>query len=276
MATRSKVRLALALAALVGAGSASIDAQSNPRIVARDQLMITVLGVDAFTKKYPVAVDGTLEFPEIGSLTVAGLTAREVADLLVRKLKEADVLLNPQITVELEQTANKKVTVNGLVRAQGVVSFAGEISLLDALVRAGGRMPEAADDVLVVREAAGTTRAGTETAESKTFTINAKELEAGNLANNLILQDGDKVFVTKAQPVTVTGYVRSVGAYNIESGMNVEQVLALAGGVDQARGSEKRIEIIRKINGKLETLKDVKKSDIVKPGDIIKVGRRIV
>src|SRR5512134_734604 len=102
MATRSKVRLALALAALVGAGSASIDAQSNPRIVARDQLMITVLGVDAFTKKYPVAVDGTLEFPEIGSLTVAGLTAREVADLLVKKLKEADVLLNPQITVELE------------------------------------------------------------------------------------------------------------------------------------------------------------------------------
>jgi len=96
------------------------------------------------------------------------------------------------------------------------------------------------------------------------------------LANNLVLQDGDKVFVRKAQAVTVTGYVRNVGAYNIEPGMNVEQVLALAGGVDPLRGSDKRIEITRKENGKTVTIKDVKKTDLVKPGDIIKVGRRIM
>jgi polysaccharide export outer membrane protein len=278
MATNSLLRL-LAVLCLVGGTYGSsmsvrdLSAQSNPKIVARDHLMITVVGVAAFTNKYPVAVDGTVEFPELGTIKVAGLTAREAADMLSSKLKEAKVLTSPQVTVELEQTANKKVTVNGLVRNQGVVQYAGELSLLDALVRAGGRLPEAADEVLIVR-AGSAASPGAESPDSQTLTVDARALERGLLTHNLILQDGDKVFVTKAMPVTVTGYVRSVGAYNIETGMTVEQVLALAGGVDPVRGSDRRLEIIRKVNGKTETLKDVKKSDLVKPGDIIKVGRR--
>ena len=51
------------------------------------------------------------------------------------------------------------------------------------------------------------------------------------------------------------------------------QRLALAGGVTE-RGSEDRIEITRLIDGKSVVLKKVKKTDIVKPGDIIKVLAR--
>ena len=90
--------------------------------------------------------------------------------------------------------------------------------------------------------------------------VNVRDLENGILAKNLVLQDGDAVFVRKAQAVTITGYVRNVGAYNIESGSNVEQALALAGGVTE-RGSDKRIEITRKVDGKTVTLKGVKKTD---------------
>lgn len=260
--------LCLLLALVARAGAAG---QNNPRIAARDQLSVTVLGVKDWTSRYPVAVDGTIEFPQIGRVHVAGLTAREAADLLSKKLKDGNILVNPQIAVEFEQTPTKKISVNGLVRTQGEISYAGEITLLGAIVKAGGRLPEAADEVLVVRNASGQTPA-----EEQLFTVNARELESGVLARNMVLQDGDKVFVRKAQAVTVTGYVRNVGAYNIESGMNVEQVLALAGGVDPVRGSEKRVEITRKENGKTITLKDVKKTDLVKPGDIIKVGRRIM
>ena len=133
--------------------------------------------------------------------------------------------------------------------------------MLDAIIKAGGRLPDADDEVLVVRG-------------STTSTVNVRELENGILTKNLILQDGDAVFVRKALAVTITGFVRNVGAYNIEAGSNVEQALALAGGVSE-RGSDRRIEITRKVDGKLVTLKNVKKSDLVKPGDIIKVGPRI-
>jgi polysaccharide export outer membrane protein len=214
-------------------------------------------------------VDGTIEFPQLGRLTIAGLTTREVSELVIRRLKEANIMLNPQVSVELEQTPTKRVTVNGAVRTQGPVAFAGELTLLEALVRAGGRLPEASDVVRVVRAPSGASTV------SEVVDVDVRELEAGVLAHNLVLRDGDAVFVSKAQPVTITGHVRNVGAYTIESGSTVEQALALAGGLTD-RGSEKRIEITRKVNGKTVTLKGVKLTDPVKPGDVIKVGAKIV
>ena len=260
-------RFFLAVACLL-LTAGDLRAQSNPKVSERDQLNVTVWGFKEYTNKFPVGADGAIEFPDVGRVKVLGLTVKEVGELLAKKLKEGEFLLNPQVTVELEQTPNKKVTVTGLVRTPGTVSYAGDLTLLDALLKSGGRLPEAADEVLIVRALPPDTQG-----EQKTLTVNARELENGiGLSRNPMLHDGDAIFVRKAQAVTVTGYVRSVGAYSIESGMNVEQVLALAGGVDPQRGSDKRIEIIRQ--GK--TIKEVKKSDVVQPGDIIKVGRRIM
>ena len=270
------------MAALFAAASFAVTApamaQLNPKVAARDSLSITVVGVQVlkeFSNRYPVGADGAIEFPQLGHVPVAGLTAREVGDLLARRLKDAQILLNPQVTVELEQTPTKRVMVNGAVRNQGAVQYAGELTVLDAIVRAGGRLAEAADIVLVVRPAAMQgSGSGAETlASPSTFEVNVRELENGVLARNLVLQDGDSVFVRKAQAVTITGYVRNVGAYNVEAGSTVEHALALAGGVTE-RGSEDRIEITRQVDGKSVVLKKIKKTDIVKPGDIIKVLAR--
>lgn len=269
MATRFASRLVTAVLCALTAGAPMLARQSNPRIGPHDQVVITVVGVKQFTNKYPVGPDGTIEFPQLGRLTVGGLTTGEVSELVTRRLKEADIVLNPQVSVELEQTPTKRVMVNGAVRTQGPVAFAGELTLLEAIVRAGGRLPEASDVVLVVRAPAG---GG---AVPEAIDVDVRELEAGVLTHNLVLRDGDAVFVKKAQAVTITGQVRNVGAYNIESGSTVEQALALAGGLTD-RGSEKRIEITRKVGGKTVRLKGVKLTDLVKPGDIIKVGAKIV
>ena len=58
-------------------------AQSGPKVAPRDQLDIVVWGVDLYSRKYPVAPDGTLDFPVIGKVPVAGLTPREVEVLRV-------------------------------------------------------------------------------------------------------------------------------------------------------------------------------------------------
>ena len=262
----------MAALCLILAGATQTFAQMNPKIAERDQLNVTVWGFKEFSNKYPVGIDGMIDFPhpQIGRLKVSGLTVREAADLITRRLKEENVLLSAQVTVELEQTPNKRITVNGAVRTPGIINYAGELTLFDALVKAGGRLPEAADDVMVYRAAAPAS-----SAEAVTIERNARELESGVLSKNVVLQDGDVVIVRRAQAVTVTGFVGRVGAYNIESGMNVEQVLALAGGIDPRNGSDRRIEIVRMVGGKSVTLKNVKKTDSVKPGDIIKVGRRV-
>jgi polysaccharide export outer membrane protein len=276
MATRFLAFVLGAAACLLLFSSGPASGQSNPKVAARDQLTITVVGVKEFSARYPVGSDGAIEFPQLGRLVVEGLTAREVGELVSRQLKGADILLNPQVTVELEQTENKKVIVNGAVRAQGAVSFAGEITLLEAIVRAGGRLPEAADQVLVVRASAMTPDGGAAGDDGPAMVeVDVRRLESGDLSENLILYDGDAVFVRRAQAVTITGYVRNVGAYTVPFGATVEQALALAGGVSE-RGSDRRIEISRRVNGKLVTLKGVKKTDEVRPGDIIKVGPKIV
>jgi polysaccharide export outer membrane protein len=277
MATKVTFRIALTLAGLVAAAGCLVAAQANPRIAARDQLVVTVVGVKEFSNRYPVSADGLIEFPELGRVPVVGLTAREAGDLLTRRLKEADILRNPQVAIELEQTANKRVTVNGSVRTQGPLAYAGDLTLLDALVRAGGRLPEAADAVLVVRAAAlqGDGGGSDNSPDPVMLEINVRDLENGILTNNVLLQDGDAVFVRRAQAVTITGYVVNVGAYNVEAGSTVEQALALAGGISE-NGSDRRIEITRKVNGKAVTLKRVKKTDLVKAGDIIKVGKKLM
>ena len=89
---------------------------------------------------------------------------------------------------------------------------------------------------------------------------------------NIQLQDGDTVNVPKTQSVFVTGHVKLSGAYSVERGTTVLQVLSLAGGVTD-RGAEGRIRILRTVNGKRTEIK-AKLTDTVEPGDTIVVPER--
>jgi polysaccharide export outer membrane protein len=89
---------------------------------------------------------------------------------------------------------------------------------------------------------------------------------------NIPLLDGDTVNIPKAQSVFVSGEVKASGAFPVEPGMTVLQVLTLAGGVTD-RGSDGRIKILRVVDGKQKELK-AKLTDTVMPGDTIVVPSR--
>src|SRR5262249_8308474 len=143
-------------------------------------------------------------------------------------------LVNPQLSIELEQVANKKVTVTGEVRAPSVYPFAGDLNVLTALTKAGSVTDDAAEEALVFRSGASTG-----------IPVNLHDLMSGQLANNVTLQDGATLLVPKAQPVYVSGEVRSPGAYPLRHGMTVQQVIALAGGVTD-KGKTTGIKIQRR------------------------------
>lgn len=270
MATKRITRLVL-LAVLVATVSATPYArQEGPKVAPRDVLTLTVYGVDMWSREYTVAPDGTLDFPELGKVPVAGLTARQIEVELARRLREGDLLTNPQVSIDLQQTLTKRVTVYGAVMAPGEFQFAGELTLLAALVRAGQATAAAGEEVLIVREPA-------EGADDDTgqITVNLLALRAGDLSHNPQLHDGDTVIVPEAKQVFITGYVRSPGSYTVTSEMTLEQALALAGGISE-RGSDRRIEITRDVDGERTTLKGVKLTELVKPGDTIKVNRSIM
>jgi polysaccharide export outer membrane protein len=62
------------------------------------------------------------------------------------------------------------------------------------------------------------------------------------------------------------------GAFAVDTGMTVLQIITLAGGLTD-RGSEGRISILRIVDGKQKELKG-KLTDIVQPGDTIVVKPR--
>jgi polysaccharide biosynthesis/export protein len=267
-----------ALAIVVALASVSFLAagQTAPRIAARDQLKVNVFGLDGMSGDFLVDTDGTFKFPPLGLVKAGGLTTREVEASISDGLVTGGFAIRPpQVTVAVQPSANRTVTVTGEVKTPGTFSYAGEMTLFQALVKAGLPTPAAGDQVMVVHESArasGPTGTTPDDVETRSF----RDLENGNRTNDLTLRDGDRVFVKKAGQVYISGFVQNPGAYTVEpGGVSLKQALALAHGVTE-RGSDKRVEILRKTaNGKDEKLKDVTLDTIVRPGDTVTVKSRI-
>jgi polysaccharide export outer membrane protein len=255
-------------------------AQADYQIGSQDVLTITVLGEAELSGKFTVEQDGTFTFPLIGRVKAGGTTLRALEADLKARLADG-YLRNPQVAVAIETYRSQRILIIGEVRSPSEYQLNGEMTLLAALARAGGTTPAAARHVLIVRPprrsaqaplASRPTVPGDEPADSEIIRIDLADLQAGNVGLNIALQDGDTVNVPKALSVFVSGHVKSPGAYSVEPGMTVLQVLALAGGLTD-RGADGRIKILRTVDGKQKEIK-VKSTDPVEPGDTIVVPER--
>jgi polysaccharide export outer membrane protein len=101
---------------------------------------------------YFVDQQGSIQFPVLGTLAVAGLTTSEVQQLISDKTKP--YLRDAVVNVRL---ANLKINVLGEVNRPGIVRLSNQrISLLDAIGNAGDFTPYAnRTNVLLVREENG-------------------------------------------------------------------------------------------------------------------------
>lgn len=253
-----------------------LRAQTDYLVGAQDVLTITVFGEPELSGKYTVEQDGTFTYPQIGRLKAGGLTLRDLEADLKKKLADG-YLKNPQVAVAIETYRSQRILVMGEVKSPGEYQLNGEMTLLAALLRAGSTSPTAGHEVLVVRapkRTASSTTPGspTESRDPEILRIDLADLQAGNLALNMRLQDGDTINVPKAQSVFVTGQVKSPGGYAVDRGTTVLQILSLAGGVTD-RGAEGRVRILRTVDGKQKDIK-AKLTDLVEPGDTIVVPER--
>jgi polysaccharide biosynthesis/export protein len=256
---------------LIGTGlQTRVYAQADYAVGPQDVLVITVFGEAELSGKYTVEQDGTFTFPQIGRVKAGGLSLRALEAELKKQLADG-YLRNPQVAVSIETYRSQRILILGEVRSPGEYQLSGEMTLMAALARAGSTTPTAGHEALIVRAPRRTQKAG-EDVEPEILRVDLAELQAGNMGLNIQLVDGDTVNVPKAQSVFVSGQVKSSGAYGVEPGMNVLQVLSLAGGLTD-RGSDGRIKILRMVDGKQKEIK-AKLTDIVQPGDTIIVPER--
>jgi polysaccharide export outer membrane protein len=241
---------------------------------AQDVLKVTVFGVGELTRDVTVDTDGTFDFPLIGRIKAAGLTVRAIETEIKTRLSNG-LIVNPTVTVDVGAYRSQTVYVLGEVRDPGKKMLAGNASIMTALAEAGFTTNAGSYVIVSHRPTGAATPDGPVLPTDNTagqVRINRKDLEMGR-ATNVRLQDGDTIFVPKAETFFISGFVRSPGSYAIDGDLNVLQALALAGGAtDQA--AQNRITIDRLVSGTLTHVKVKALTDPVKAGDTIIVPRR--
>jgi len=264
---------ALALAASL---TATARAQEQPGayvIGPQDVLGIQVFDQADLGGKYTVEADGTFSFPLVGRVSAGGLTLRKFETELRRQLADG-YFKNPQVTVAVAEYRSQRLFVLGEVRTPGPVALTGDMTLIEALARAGSTLPSASGEIAVVRARQGTTGPTLPNTDNEGFIERAaiRDLENGTLNKNIELHDGDTIFVPRAETAFVFGEVKSPGAFPIQKDTTVLQALSLAGGVTE-HGALNPVKAVRLVNGERTEVK-VALGDIVKPGDTIIVPEK--
>jgi polysaccharide export outer membrane protein len=247
-----------------------------------DVLIITSYDQPELTGKFTVEIDGTFSYPLIGRVRVSGMTLRDVEGLLKKTLVEQRFFIDPQLTVAIEQYRSQKVYIVGEVRTPGAYPLSGDMRLVEALALAGSTTPTASGEAVIVRSTnepvvvdPARLRPPDPNAPNadNVVRVDLRELENGDLSQNVPLTSGDTIFVLRAENVYVFGQVKSPGAYPLrQKNTTVLQALSLAGGVTD-RGSLGRVHIVRIINGKKQEIR-AQLTDFVMPRDTIVVPER--
>ena len=278
------MNLILSLAVLVSAqaaGPAPQPSSGTAYVVGpNDVLGIKVLGEADLSGTYSVDSDGTIRFPFLDRVPVGGKTVQEIEFALTKML--ADGFLNrPQVSVVITSYRSRSIYVLGEVRNPARYNIEGQTTLLEVIAQAGSFTSNAAQTINVLRYkdglsgvVAGAPVVPGDPRGAEILKVSQADLREGRLAANIILQDGDTIFVPTAEKFYVMGYVKQPGQFVLEPGMTVRQAISVAGGLTE-RGSDRRIKIIRKVNGKDVEL-DAEMSDPVRPNDTIRVPQRLI
>ena len=257
---------------------------TNYVVGAQDVLVITSYDQPELTGKFTIEIDGTFTYPLIGRLRVGGMTLRGVEAALKKELVDQGFFRDPEVTVAIEQYRSQRIYIVGEVRTPGAYPMSGDMRLVEALALAGSTLPTASGEAVIMHPSnealvieptptpAASAGQPAETADN-VVRVDLRELENGDLSQNVKLTNGDTIFVLRAESVYVFGQVRNPGAYPLrQRNTTVLQALSLAGGVTD-RGSTGRIQIVRIVDGEREEI-EAELTDLVLPRDTIVVPER--
>jgi polysaccharide export outer membrane protein len=231
-----------------------------------DMVRITVFRNPELTTEAKINERGTILFPMIGEVPVAGLSPTQAGQRIADKLKQGRYVVNPEVTVSLAQVNSRQVSVLGNVNKPGRYPLDSmSVKLTDFLAVAGGVATPGSDLVTIVSSKDGKT--------TKKDVDLAAMFRSGDLSGNFELQPGDTIYVHKAPMVYVYGEVQKGGAYRVEPYMTVMQAIALGGGVT-ARGTQRGIKITRRDGERVREM-EARLTDPVQPDDVIFVRESI-
>ncbi|MCP4692884.1 MAG: polysaccharide export protein, partial [Desulfobacterales bacterium] len=127
--------------------ASTVSADANEKIYKigkSDVLLIKVYagGELQHESESTVSSGGMVDAPLIGQVKALGLTAGQLEEAIRKPLAE-DYLVNPGVSVSIEEYHSLHYYISGAVKEPGLLEMASNASLLEVIAKAGGVLPEA-------------------------------------------------------------------------------------------------------------------------------------
>jgi polysaccharide export outer membrane protein len=168
-----------------------------------DSLDITVWRNDDLKTSTKINPTGTIMFPLIGEVQAAGRSISALRDDL--KARFSKYLVNPQITISVSSIQSQKVLVLGEVKSPGVFSLDTELTIMDAVTKAGGWSNDAnMSKVILLRNVSGQV-------EIQSIDLTAV-LEGRERTDNMLLQKNDIVFIPTKKIADVSRLMKYISS----------------------------------------------------------------
>ncbi len=196
-----------------------------------DLLEVQVFSTPDLSGKARVDQYGLLNLPVIGAVHVTGLTAAQVAVAIEQRLKTGLIMLDPHVTVFVDEYASQSVNVLGEVKKVGPVPLYGAQSLYDVLSEAGG----------LGAGAGGTISISHRNDPSPPVNIQVNTPNYSSLAHTTQINPGDTIVVSQADLIYVVGDLQRQGSIPIVNGvpLTILNVLSLSSGMTPTAAGSK-------------------------------------
>ena len=254
------------------APSLNIPTPLNYRLGAGDEVIIDVWGSNEATIRQTISPDGFINIPNLGVVTLNGMTVREAEQYLRKKLAQIYPVDGEDAASDFKLTLGNirtiQVSVTGEVVVPGTYSISSLSNIYNALYCAGG-----VNDLGSLRKVQ-LVRNGKQKAvvDLYNFILN------GMLPDGLTLEDGDVINVPLyLSLVNIEGSVKRPMYYEMKDGETVQDLLGYAGGFagDAYRSN---INVVRQngVEYQVYTVdSNLFSAFILKDGDALTVGALI-
>jgi polysaccharide biosynthesis/export protein len=205
--------------------------------------------------------NGSISFPLVRTVKLAGLTLPQAEGVLEKALQAGGFVEKPQVAINMVQARRQQAYVLGDVARPGQFPLERKgTRLSELLASAGGIAATGAPSVTI---------SGTRAGQPMRQTVNLDDIFLdGQVSKDLVLADGDVLYVGRAPVAYIYGEAQRPGLFKLERHMTIMQALAAAGG-PTPKGTERNLRVTRRMpDGKVVDVQPAM-NDPVQPNDVI-------
>lgn len=192
------------------------------KISLRDKFTVILSGSKEDIFDLSVKLDGTILFPEIGSISVAGETFGEVKEKISNLVDQ--VYIGVRVDLSIKNLSSKKISIVGAVKTPGTYLVSPFSTITSALSYSGGISEIGSLRKIILIRSSG---------EKFTFDLYDLLID-GNRSNDITIESGDTILINSAsQFVEIDGEINRPAIYEILEDESIEDIVRFALGFTQ-------------------------------------------